>query len=180
MANHGSGWVRLDYVIQARGLLGFRTEFLTETRGTGILHHVFDRYEHWHGESSGRQNGSLIADRTGPASTYAMTNLQERGVLFVSPSEDCYEGMLVGENARADDLDVNIAKAKQMTNVRSNADVLVRLAPPRLLSLDQALEYIEEDECVEVTPDVIRLRKVELSASKRQSQRSKSKRDARD
>ena len=109
-----------------------------------------------------------------------MTNLQERGVLFVSPGEDCYEGMLVGENARADDLDVNIAKAKQMTNVRSNADVLVRLAPPRLLSLDQALEYIEEDECVEVTPDVIRLRKVELSASRRQSQRSKSKRDARD
>jgi GTP-binding protein len=141
---------------------------------------VFDRYEPWHGEISGRQNGSLIADRIGPASTYAMTNLQERGVLFVSPSEDCYEGMLVGENARADDLDVNIAKAKQMTNVRSNADVLVRLAPPRLLSLDQALEYIEEDECVEVTPDVIRLRKVELSASRRQSQRSKSKRDARD
>jgi GTP-binding protein len=180
MTNHGSGWVRLDYVIPARGLLGFRTEFLTETRGTGILHHVFDRYEPWHGEISGRQNGSLIADRTGPASSYAMTNLQERGVLFVSPSEDCYEGMLVGENARADDLDVNIAKAKQMTNVRSNADVLVRLAPPRLLSLDQALEYIEEDECVEVTPDVIRLRKVELSASRRQSQRSKSKRNARD
>ncbi len=178
MTNHGSGWVRLDYLIPARGLLGFRTEFLTETRGTGILNHVFDRYEPWHGEIRGRQNGSLIADREGQASSYAMTNLQERGVLFVSPGEDCYEGMLVGENARAADLDVNITKAKQMTNVRSNADVLVRLAPPRLLSLDQALEYIEEDECVEVTPDVIRLRKTQLSASRRQSARSKGKRDA--
>ena len=178
MTNHGTGWVRLDYLIPARGLLGFRTEFLTETRGTGILHAVFEGYEPWHGDIRGRPNGSLIADRTGPASSYAMANLQERGVLFVSPGEECYEGMLVGENARADDLDVNIAKAKQMTNVRSNADVLVRLAPPRLLSLDQALEYIEEDECVEVTPDVIRLRKTELSASKRQSSRSKGKRDA--
>jgi GTP-binding protein len=179
MTNHGTGWVRLDYLIPARGLLGFRTEFLTETRGTGILHHVFERYEPWHGEIRGRQNGSLIANQSGLASSYAMTSLQERGVLFVSPGDDCYEGMLVGENARAEDLDVNIAKAKQMTNVRSNADVLVRLAPPRLLSLDQALEYIEEDECVEVTPGVIRLRKVELSASKRQSARSRTKRDAR-
>ena len=179
MTNHGFGWVRLDYLIPARGLLGFRTEFMTETRGTGILHHVFERYEPWHGDIRGRQNGSLIADRSGNASSYAMANLQERGVLFVSPGEDCYEGMLVGENARADDLDVNIAKAKEMTNVRSNADVLVRLAPPRLLSLDQALEYIEEDESVEVTPDRIRLRKVELSASRRQSARSRSKRDAR-
>ena len=178
MTNHGTGWVRLDYLIPARGLLGFRTEFLTETRGTGILHAVFEGYEPWHGDIRGRQNGSLIADRTGPASSYAMANLQERGVLFVTPGEDCYEGMLVGENARSADLDVNIAKAKQMTNVRSNAEVLVRLAPPRLLSLDQALEYIEEDECVEVTPDVIRLRKTELSASKRQSSRSKGKRDA--
>jgi GTP-binding protein len=180
MTNHGSGWVRLDYLIPARGLLGFRTEFLTETRGTGILHHVFDRYEPWHGEIRGRQNGSLIANQSGQAASYAMANLQERGVLFVSPGDDVYEGMLVGENARAEDLDVNITKAKQMTNVRSNADVLVRLAPPRLLSLDQALEYIEDDECVEVTPDVIRLRKTELSASRRQSTRSKSKRDARE
>jgi GTP-binding protein TypA/BipA len=178
MTNHGTGWVRLDYLIPARGLLGFRTEFLTETRGTGILHHVFERYEPWHGEIRGRQNGSLIADRSGQASAYAMANLQERGVLFVSPGDDCYEGMLVGENARAEDLDVNITKAKQMTNVRSNADVLVRLAPPRLLSLDQALEYIEDDECVEVTPDDIRLRKVQLSASARQSARSKGKRAA--
>jgi GTP-binding protein TypA/BipA len=178
MTNHGTGWVRLDYLIPARGLLGFRTEFLTETRGTGILHHVFERYEPWHGEIRGRQNGSLIADRSGQASPYAMANLQERGVLFVSPGDDCYEGMLVGENARAEDLDVNITKAKQMTNVRSNADVLVRLAPPRLLSLDQALEYIEDDECVEVTPDGIRLRKVQLSASARQSARSKGKRAA--
>jgi GTP-binding protein len=178
MTNHGSGWVRLDYLIPARGLLGFRTEFLTETRGTGILHHVFEGYEPWHGEIRGRQNGSLIADRTGPSASYAIANLQERGVLFVSPGDDCYEGMLVGENARAEDLDVNITKAKQMTNVRSNADVLVRLAPPRTLSLDQALEYIEQDECVEVTPDAIRLRKTQLSASKRQSARSKGKRDA--
>jgi GTP-binding protein TypA/BipA len=179
MTNHGTGWVRLDYLIPARGLLGFRTEFLTETRGTGILHHVFERYEPWHGEIRGRQNGSLIANQSGQAATYAITNLQERGVLFVSPGDDCYEGMLVGENARPEDLDVNITKAKQMTNVRSNADVLVRLAPPRLLSLDQALEYIEEDECVEVTPDVIRLRKVELSASKRHSSRSKRSRETR-
>jgi GTP-binding protein len=175
MTNHGTGWVRLDYLIPARGLLGFRTEFLTETRGTGILHSVFERYEPWHGEIRGRQNGSLIADRSGEASSYAMTNLQERGVLFVSPGDECYEGMLVGENARVDDLDVNISKAKQMTNVRSNADVLTKLAPPRHLSLDQALEYIEEDECVEVTPDVIRLRKVELTASTRQSARAKGK-----
>jgi GTP-binding protein TypA/BipA len=178
MTNHGTGWVRLDYLIPARGLLGFRTEFLTETRGTGILHHVFERYEPWHGDIRGRQNGSLIADRSGQAAAYAMANLQERGVLFLSPGDDCYEGMLVGENARAEDLDVNITKAKQMTNVRSNADVLVRLAPPRLLSLDQALEYIEDDECVEVTPDGIRLRKVQLSASARQSARSKGKRAA--
>ena len=178
MTNHGTGWVRMDYLIPARGLLGFRTEFLTETRGTGILNHVFEGYEPWHGEIRGRQNGSLIADRSGQASAYAMANLQERGVLFVSPGDDCYEGMLVGENARAEDLDVNITKAKQMTNVRSNADVLVRLAPPRLLSLDQALEYIEEDECIEVTPDLIRLRKVQLSASARQSARSKGKRAA--
>jgi GTP-binding protein len=139
---------------------------------------VFESYEPWHGDIRGRPNGSLIADRAGAAASYAMINLQERGVLFVEPGDDCYEGMIVGENARAEDLDVNISKAKQMTNVRSNADVLVRLAPPRLLSLDQALEYIEEDECAEVTPDAIRLRKVELSASRRQSARSKSKRAA--
>jgi GTP-binding protein len=178
MTNHGSGWVRLDYLIPARGLLGFRTEFLTETRGTGILHHVFEGYELWHGDIRGRPNGSLIADRRGESSSYAIANLQERGVLFVSPGEECYEGMIVGENSRAEDLDVNITKAKQMTNVRSNADVLVRLAPPRALSLDQALEYIEEDECVEVTPTAIRLRKTELSASSRQSRRSKKARAA--
>jgi GTP-binding protein TypA/BipA len=179
MTNHGSGWVRLDYRMPARGLLGFRTEFLTETRGTGILHHVFDGYAPWHGEIGGRANGSLIADRRGEASAYAMANLQQRGVLFVAPGQECYEGMIVGENARAEDLDVNITRAKQMTNVRSNAEVLVRLSPPRVLSLDQALEYIEEDECVEVTPDAVRLRKVELSASVRQSRRAKKSREAR-
>jgi len=179
MTNHGSGWVRLDFLVPARGLLGFRTEFLTETRGTGILNHVFDGYEPWHGDIRGRPNGSLIADRRGQSSAYAMATLQERGVLFVAPGEEVYEGMIIGENARAEDLDVNISKAKQMTNVRSNAEVLVRLAPPRVLSLDQALEYIEEDECVEVTPDAVRLRKVDLSASVRQSVRSKAARAAR-
>jgi GTP-binding protein len=178
MTNHGSGWVRLDYLIPARGLLGFRTEFLTETRGTGILNHVFEGYAPWHGDIRGRPNGSLIADRHGESTSYAIANLQERGVLFVSPGEECYEGMIVGENSRSEDMDVNITKAKQMTNVRSNADVLVRLAPPRVLSLDQALEYIEEDECVEVTPTAIRLRKTELSASSRQSRRSKKARAA--
>ncbi len=140
---------------------------------------MFDGYEPWHGDIRGRPNGSLIADRRGQSSAYAMATLQERGVLFVAPGEEVYEGMIVGENARAEDLDVNISKAKQMTNVRSNAEVLVRLAPPRVLSLDQALEYIEEDECVEVTPDAVRLRKVDLSASVRQSVRSKAARAAR-
>jgi GTP-binding protein TypA/BipA len=179
MVNHGTGWVRLEYLVPARGLIGFRTEFLTETRGTGILHHVFDRYEPWHGELRTRPTGSLVADRRGPATSFALMNLQERGQMFVGPTTEVYEGMIVGENARAEDLDVNITRAKQMTNVRSNAEVLVRLSPPRVLSLDQALEYIEEDECVEVTPDAVRLRKVELSASVRQSRRAKKSREAR-
>jgi GTP-binding protein len=174
MVNHGTGWVRLEYLVPARGLIGFRTEFLTETRGTGILHHVFDRYEPWHGELRTRPSGSLVADRRGVTTTYALLNLQERGSLFVGPAVEVYEGMVVGENARAEDLDVNATKEKKLTNVRSStAEELVRLIPPRPLSLEQALEFIRDDECVEVTPAAIRLRKVELSASKRQSAASR-------
>jgi GTP-binding protein len=174
MVNHGTGWVRMEYLVPARGLIGFRTEFLTETRGTGILHHVFDRYEPWHGELRTRPSGSLVADRRGPTTTFALLNLQERGSLFVGPGVEVYEGMVVGENARAEDLDVNATKEKKLTNVRSStADELVRLIPPRPLSLEQALEFIRDDECVEVTPASIRLRKAELSGSKRQQSASR-------
>ncbi|HET7513480.1 MAG TPA: translational GTPase TypA, partial [Gaiella sp.] len=174
MVNHGTGWVRMEVVVPARGLIGFRTEFLTETRGTGILHHVFDRYEPWHGELRTRPSGSLVADRRGPTTTFALLNLQERGSLFVGPGVEVYEGMVVGENARAEDLDVNATKEKKLTNIRSStAEELVRLIPPRPLSLEQALEFIRDDECVEVTPASIRLRKVELSASKRQQAASR-------
>jgi GTP-binding protein len=174
MVNHGTGWVRMEVIVPARGLIGFRTEFLTETRGTGILHHVFDRYEPWHGELRTRPSGSLVADRRGPTTTFALLNLQERGSLFVGPGIEVYEGMVVGENARAEDLDVNATKEKKLTNIRSStADELVRLIPPRPLSLEQALEFIRDDECVEVTPAAIRLRKVELSASKRQQASSR-------
>jgi len=174
MVNHGTGWVRLEVMVPARGLIGFRTEFLTETRGTGILHHVFDGYEPWHGDLRTRPSGSLVADRRGPTTTFALLNLQERGALFVGPGVEVYEGMIVGENARAEDLDVNATKEKKLTNIRSStADELVRLIPPRPLSLEQALEFIREDECVEVTPASIRLRKVELSAGKRQQASSR-------
>ncbi len=173
MTNHGTGWVRLEHLVPARGLLGFRSEFQTETRGTGQLHHVFEEYAPWAGEIRSRPNGSLVADRSGQATGYSIQNLQARGVLFVGSGEDVYEGMIVGENSRSGDLDVNITKAKQMTNVRSNADVLVRLNPPHRMSLDQAIEYIQEGECVEVTPDEVRLRKAVLPASERASQRSK-------
>jgi GTP-binding protein len=174
MVNHGTGWVRMEYLVVARGLIGFRTEFLTETRGTGILHHVFDGYEPWHGELRMRPTGSLVADRRGPATSFALLNLQERGQLFVAPGAEVYEGMIVGENARADDLDVNPTKEKKLTNMRSStADELVRLIPPRLLSLEQALEFIGDDECVEVTPNHVRLRKAELSAQKRQTATSR-------
>jgi GTP-binding protein len=163
MVNHGTGWVRMDYLVPARGLIGFRTEFLTETRGTGLLHHVFDRWEPWAGELRLRPTGSLVADRRGKVASFALFNLQERGVLFVEPGEDVYEGMIVGENARAEDLDVNATKEKHLTNMRSStSDVLVRLVPPRRLSLDQALEFVREDEAVEVTPRAVRLRKVDL------------------
>jgi GTP-binding protein len=179
MVNHGTGWARMEYLVPARGLIGFRTEFLTETRGTGILHHVFERWEPWHGELRTRPSGSLVADRRGRATAFAIFNLQERGSLFVAPGIEVYEGMVVGENARSDDLDVNATKEKKLTNMRSStADELVRLIPPRPLSLEQALEFIRDDECVEVTPTSIRIRKVELSATTRQSQASKRKRAA--
>jgi GTP-binding protein len=174
MVNHGTGWVRMEYLVVARGLIGFRTEFLTETRGTGILHHVFDGYEPWHGELKMRPTGSLVADRRGPATGFALLNLQERGQLFVAPGAEVYEGMIVGENARAEDLDVNPTKEKKLTNMRSStADELVRLIPPRLLSLEQALEFIGDDECVEVTPNHVRLRKAELAGQKRQTAASR-------
>jgi GTP-binding protein len=169
MVNHGTGWVRMDYLVPARGLIGFRTEFLTETRGTGVLHHVFDRWEPWAGELKLRRTGSLVADRRGRTASFAMFNLQERGTLFVEPGEEVYEGMIVGENARAEDLDVNATKEKHLTNIRSStSDVLVRLVPPHKPSLDQALEFVREDEAVEVTPHAIRLRKAELDATARQ------------
>jgi len=168
MVNHGSGWMRMDYLIPTRGLIGFRTEFLTETRGTGILHHVFERWEPWAGRMRTRPTGVLVADRRGITASFALFNLQERGTLFVAPGEEVYEGMIVGENARPDDLDVNAIKEKHLTNIRSaNADVLVRLVPKRELSLDQALEFLREDECVEVTPGAVRLRKLELDKGAR-------------
>jgi GTP-binding protein TypA/BipA len=163
MINHGTGWVRMDYLVPARGLIGFRTEFLTETRGTGLLHRVFDRWEPWAGELRTRPTGALVADRRGPAAQFALMNLQERGTMFVGPGEELYEGMIVGENARPEDLDVNACREKHLTNVRSStSDVLVRLVPHRRLSLDQALEFLRDDECVEVTPGAVRLRKFDL------------------
>jgi GTP-binding protein len=168
MVNHGTGWVRVDYLVPARGLIGFRTEFLTETRGSGIMHSVFERYEPWYGEIKTRPTGSLVADRRGETASFALLKLQERGQLFVGPGEEVYEGMVVGENARAEDLDVNAVREKQQTNVRAaGSDNTVRLVPHHRLSLDQALEFIREDECVEVTPDVLRLRKVVLPAGER-------------
>jgi GTP-binding protein len=168
MVNHGTGWVRMEYLVPARGLIGFRTEFLTETRGTGLVHHVFDRWEPWHGDLRTRPTGSLVADRRGIVAAFALFNLQERGALFIEPGDQVYEGMIVGENARAEDLDVNPTKEKHLTNMRSStADELVRLVPKRELSLDQALEFLRADECVEVTPHAIRLRKLELDASAR-------------
>jgi GTP-binding protein len=174
LVNHGSGWIRMDVVVPARGLIGFRTEFLTETRGTGIIHHVFERFEPWFGELRTRPTGALVADRRGKATSNAILNLQERGSLFIEPGVEVYEGMIVGENARAEDLDVNATKERKLTNTRAaSADTTVRIIPPRPLSLDQALEYIREDECVEVTPSDIRLRKIELSAQRRQAAASR-------
>ncbi len=168
MVNHGTGWVRMEYVVPARGLIGFRTEFLTETRGTGILNHVFERYAAWVGELRTRPSGSLVADRQGTVRSYALFNLQERGTLFVGPGAEVYEGMIIGENSRPDDMDVNPTKEKKLTSIRvATAEELERLIPPRQLSLEQALEFCREDECVEVAPAIVRLRKVVLSAAER-------------
>jgi GTP-binding protein len=168
MVNHSTGWVRMEYLVPARGLIGFRTEFLTVTRGSGLLHHVFDRWEPWAGELRTRQTGSLVADRRGQTAGYSLISLQDRGKLFVGSGEEVYEGMIIGENSRSEDLDVNPTKAKQQTNMRAaSADVLVRLAPPTRLSLEAAVEFVREDECVEITPEEIRLRKVELDKVKR-------------
>ena len=168
MTNNGTGWVRLEYLVPARGLIGFRMEFITETRGTGLMHHVFDRYEPWAGEMRTRPTGALVADRRGQTAGFALFGLQERGTLFVAPGEEVYEGMIVGENARPEDLDVNAVKEKHLTNIRSStSDVLVRLVPARRLSLDQALEFLRDDDCVEVTPHAVRLRKVDLDKGAR-------------
>jgi GTP-binding protein len=174
MTNHGTGWVRMEFLVPSRGLIGFRTEFLTDTRGTGIVHHVFEDYEPWFGDLRTRSSGSLVADRAGVATPYAMINLQERGTLFVEPATEVYEGMLVGENSRADDMDVNITKEKKLTNMRSSTgEEFEKLVPPRKLSLEQALEFCREDECVEVTPEAIRLRKVVLSQVDREKMRGR-------
>ena len=168
LVNHGHGWVRIEYLVPARGLIGFRTEFMTETRGTGILHHVFERYEPWFGEIRTRNNGSMVADRRGQSTTYALLNLCERGEMLIPAGVEVYEGMIVGENSRSEDMDVNVAKEKKLTNMRSStAEELVRLPPPRNLSLEQALEFIADDESVEVTPKVVRLRKAVLAATDR-------------
>ena len=168
MKNSGTGWVKLDYVVASRALIGFRTEFLTETRGTGILSHVFSGWEKWMGEMRLRQTGSVVADRKGTVTGHAITNLQERTTLFVAPNDEVYGGMIVGENPRSEDMDVNICKEKKLTNVRAAAsDDTIRLTPPRTLSLEQALEYIAEDECVEVTPAIVRLRKTVLDSGER-------------
>ena len=181
MVDHGTGWIRMEYIVPARGLIGFRTEFLTETRGTGLLHHVHERYEPWHGDLRTRPTGSLVADRRGPTTGFALSNLQERGTMFVGPQTEVYEGMIVGENARQDDMDVNPTKEKKLTNMRqSSSDVLVPLIPHKVLSLEQALEFCREDECVEVTPANVRIRKVELSMSEREKYRGRRAKAARE
>jgi len=168
MANHGLGWVRLEYLVPARGLIGFRTEFLTETRGTGVISHVYDRHEPWAGDIRARERGSVVADRSGPATTYAMVNLQERSTLMVGPGTSVYCGMIVGENSRSGDMDVNICREKKLTNMRAAAaDDTVKLTPHRELSLEHALEFIDTDECIEVTPSSVRLRKVHLDPQDR-------------
>jgi len=176
MVNHGTGWVRMEYLVPARGLIGFRTEFLTETRGTGLVHHVFDKYEPWFGELRTRPTGSLVADRTGAVTSFACFGIQERGTLFVTPGTDVYEGMVIGENSRTEDMDVNIVKEKKLNNIRSaTGDELERLIPAKQLSLEQALEFCREDECVEVTPTYVRIRKVHLAKVDRDRARSRTK-----
>ncbi|GLY28559.1 translational GTPase TypA [Kineosporia sp. NBRC 101731] len=177
MSNHGTGWIRMEWAVPSRGLIGFRTEFLTDTRGTGISHATFEGYEPWVGELRTRPSGSLVADRAGVVTGFAITNLQERGTLFVEPTAPVYEGMIVGENSRADDMDVNITKEKKLTNMRqSTSDNFERLVPPRKLSLEQCLEFCRDDECVEVTPDAVRIRKVVLDQVARGRSTARAKR----
>ncbi len=179
LTNHGTGWVRMEFLVPARGLIGFRTEFLTDTRGTGIAHHISEGYEPWAGEIRSRSSGSLVADRKGVATAYAMTSLQERGILFVEPATEVYEGMIVGENSRSDDMDVNITKEKQQTNIRSStSDNFEKLIPPRRLSLEQCLEFCREDECVEVTPQTVRIRKLVLDQNDRAKSASRARKAA--
>jgi len=176
MGGHGSGRIKLDYVVPSRGLIGFRTEFLTETRGTGIANHVFEGYFPWVGEIRTRHNGSLVADRTGMITAYAMIQLQDRGTFFVEPGSNAYEGMVVGENPRAEDLDVNVCREKKLTNMRSSTgDELERLARPRKLGLEEALEFCASDECVEVAPQVVRVRKLVLDSTERGRARARAK-----
>ncbi|MEU7475672.1 translational GTPase TypA [Lentzea sp. NPDC042327] len=176
MSGHGTGRIKLDYVVPSRGLIGFRTEFLTETRGTGIANAVAEGYGPWAGEIRTRHNGSLVADRAGSITAYAMIQLADRGTFFVEPGADAYEGMVVGENPRAEDLDVNVTREKKLTNMRSStADVMETLARPRKLSLEEALEFCASDECVEVAPEVVRVRKVTLDANMRGRERSRLK-----
>ena len=176
MVNHGTGWIRMDYKVPSRGLIGFRTEFLTETRGTGLLHHVFDGYEAWHGELKTRLTGSLVSDRLGIVTSYALFSLQERGAIFVQVGDEVYEGMVVGENSRPEDMDVNAVREKKLTNIRSaGADEMERLIPPKLLNMEQALEFCREDECIEVTPTMVRVRKVIFDGNERARLASKAK-----
>jgi GTP-binding protein len=168
MINHGSGRVRLEFRIPARGLIGFRSQFMTDTKGTGIMNHIFSNWEPWHGAIPSRTTGALVADRAGNATAYALYNLQERGEIFIDPGTPVYEGMIVGENSRPSDMDVNVTKEKKQTNMRaSTADEAIRLVPPRKLGLEQAIEFINDDELVEVTPGTIRLRKKILAANMR-------------
>ncbi|MFE4956931.1 translational GTPase TypA [Streptomyces sp. NPDC056653] len=177
MTNHGSGWVRMEWIVPSRGLIGFRTEFLTQTRGTGIAHSLFEGHEPWFGELRTRHNGSLVADRAGVVTPFAMVNLQERGVIFTEATTEVYEGMIIGENSRADDMDVNITKEKKLTNMRAaSADTTENVVPARKLSLEQSLEFCRDDECIEVTPETVRIRKVVLDQKERGRSASRAKR----
>ncbi|MEU8671985.1 translational GTPase TypA [Streptomyces anulatus] len=176
MTNHGSGWVRMEWIVPSRGLIGFRTEFLTQTRGTGIAHSIFEGHEPWFGDLRTRHNGSLVADRSGTVTPFAMVNLQERGVIFTEAGTEVYEGMIIGENSRADDMDVNITKEKKLTNMRAaSADTTENVVPARKLSLEQSLEFCRDDECIEVTPETVRIRKVVLDAKQRGRSASRAK-----
>ncbi|MGW0787014.1 translational GTPase TypA [Streptomyces sp. NPDC002911] len=176
MTNHGSGWVRMEWIVPSRGLIGFRTEFLTQTRGTGIAHSLFEGHEPWFGDLRTRHNGSLVADRAGVVTPFAMVNLQERGVIFTEATTEVYEGMIIGENSRADDMDVNITKEKKLTNMRAaSADTTENVVPARKLSLEQSLEFCRDDECIEVTPETVRIRKVVLDQKQRGRSASRAK-----